>query len=432
MAERTGTLILGAGLTGLAAALRLKTRRGERALLVERDARPGGLLKTNRRDGVTIDVLPHLFFTRDPVADALFRGMAGPVREHRHRLGVMWKGGFVDYPFQNHVHQLDPADRRRVLLDLLQRSDSRAIAPRNLEQFALGVLGRGITDLFFRPYNQKLLQAPLAALDHRWVAAKIRMPRPEELADSILGTAPAPADVAPHAEFYYPERGGIESLVEGLVAAVGPEAIRRGEEVLGIDTKRRRVVTSRGTIEYERLLSTLPLDRTLALSGLPAGRAAAGRLRATRVVTIHLVVKDVRLPDYHWIYVPDPDLSFYRLTRVDLYNPDAAPGARVLVAECAQPPESACNPDATMATAMDQLERLGVLSRDAILARWAFATHPAYPVPHLGRHRDVPALLGRLRSSGILSAGRFGEWVQHNMDHCIASAFAAVDHGWTA
>jgi protoporphyrinogen oxidase len=82
------------------------------------------------------------------------------------------------------------------------------------------------------------------------------------------------------------------------------------------------------------------------------------------------------------------------------------------------------------ARSLDELERLGVLARGDLLARWAFASEPAYPVPHREHHRDVPRLLALLRSRGIVSAGRFGEWVQHNMDHCVLSAFAAADAGW--
>jgi protoporphyrinogen oxidase len=425
---RTEILVLGAGMTGLSVALRLKERHGARAVVIERDTRPGGLMKTWREGPIAIDVLPHVVFTRDASAATVLRRFAGPIHEHRHRLGVLWQDGWVDYPFQNHVHQLAPRDRRRVLAGLLEARVAGAGEPRDLEEYARRVLGAGITDLFFRPYNEKLLQTPLPELGWRWLDAKIRLPGPEELADSILGTEPAaPAEVAPHREFWYPRRGGIETIVEGMVAAVGGGAIRCAEEVVRIDLARRHVVTTRATVGYDRLVSTLPLDRTFRLAGLRAGRATASRLRATRVTTVHLALRASRLPDFHWIYVPDPALPFYRLTRVDRIAPDAVPGAQVLLVECAQHRDDPTDPAATADLVVRELERLGLASATDVLRRWAFATAPAYPIPHRDHHRDVPRLLEILRSSGVVSAGRFGEWQQHNMDHCLLSGFDAAD-----
>ena len=55
-------LILGAGLTGLSAAYKLKTLGFKNVLVLEKEKRPGGLLKTDRKEGGAIDQLPHVFF----------------------------------------------------------------------------------------------------------------------------------------------------------------------------------------------------------------------------------------------------------------------------------------------------------------------------------------------------------------------------------
>ena len=395
MGRQVKVLVLGAGLTGLTAAWRLKSRGLDDLLILERHERPGGLLKTNRSEGVEIDHLPHVFFTKDEQAAAVFRDVIGDYHSCRHNLGVMWKGRYVEFPFQNHVNQLDIEDRRRVLRGLLQVKASRRAPPRNLEEYAVQVLGDGIVDLFFRPYNEKLWQTPLARMDHRWVASKIRLPDTEDLADSILGTPPPErGDVSPHAEFFYPRRGGIESLIEGLAGRVGAGSIRCRTEALEIDPARRVVRAGGESIRYEKLISTLPLAQTVRLAGLRQGRSAAARLRANRVVCLQYVLKEVNLPDYHWIYVPDPGLPFYRLTRIDLINPAAAPGRKVLLVECALPGDRACADVAGLAAETTRrLEALGVIPGGAVERRWEFDYAPAYAVPHLTHGRDTAFLL---------------------------------------
>jgi len=423
-------LILGAGLTGLVTAREL-LRAGERdILLLERDARPGGLIKTNRSAGVTIDELPHVFFTRNKRAAGLFREMVGAVYSYRHRLGVLWKGGYVDFPFQDNIHQLSLDDRKAVLRGLLDNRFKNALTePRNLEEFSVRELGSGIVDLFFKPYNEKLWQTPLSGMGFKWLAAKIRLPGTAGLADSILGGRPSGrGDVAPHAEFIYPKRGGIEALAEGLLASLKPLAPVCGTEALKIDVRRKIVSTSRGEVRYGRLVSTLPLDRVVRLAGLKDCYGPGSRLRANRVLCLQYALSEVNLPPYHWIYVPDPALPFYRLTRADLINPGAVPGGKALLVECALPAGGSGRAVAGLASrATACLAKLGVLKKINIKKMWAYDHSPAYPVPRAGHDEDVPLCLSRLAAAGIVSAGRFGEWSIYNMDHSIEAGIAAAE-----
>jgi phytoene dehydrogenase-like protein len=55
-------LVLGAGLAGISAALALEGRYR----LLEREARPGGLCRTELRDGFAFDATGHWLHLRDP------------------------------------------------------------------------------------------------------------------------------------------------------------------------------------------------------------------------------------------------------------------------------------------------------------------------------------------------------------------------------
>ena len=426
MTGRVDVLILGGGLAGLAAALRLDELGVRSWRVIERDARPGGLLKTHRADGVTIDHLPHVFFSRDAALTARFRELVGEVHEHRHHLGLRWRNGWIDFPFQDHLFQLDPAERRRALVGLLTRPPARR-GHVDLATFARQRFGDGVVELFFRPYNQKLWQTRLEGMDSDWLGAKLRLPDAGDLADSVLGTPRAEAEFAPHARFLYPRRGGIQSLVDGLVARLGPERLSLGEAVTRLDLGRRTVDTSRGTYAFGRAVCTLPLALVPALAGLDRLRPVARRLRGTRVTGVQVVADRLNLPDFQWIYVPDPATPYYRLTRVDHLCPDAAGGRPALLAEVAEPAGARTRPEVLADRVLAALEADGVLARAEVRHRAAFAFAPAYPVPHRHGRDDRRRLTQALRRGGVVPAGRFGAWEFLNMDHTLLSAFRAAE-----
>ena len=66
-------LILGAGLAGLAAADAL----GDRAIVLERNAEPGGLVHADCFDGYWFDRVLHLLYFADPKTEARIRRLLG-------------------------------------------------------------------------------------------------------------------------------------------------------------------------------------------------------------------------------------------------------------------------------------------------------------------------------------------------------------------
>jgi len=66
MPETAATVVIGAGLSGLAAALK-RARAGVETVLLERDARPGGVVRTERRDGFLLETGPNTVRPTDTV-----------------------------------------------------------------------------------------------------------------------------------------------------------------------------------------------------------------------------------------------------------------------------------------------------------------------------------------------------------------------------
>jgi len=426
--EGRRTVILGGGLAGLAAGYRLRRLGEDDFVIIERETAAGGLLRTCREGGWEIDELPHIFFSDDDEITALFHALVPESSTHRARLGTLVDRVWTDYPFQLNVHQLPPEVRRRCLRDYLAALRDRAPdapAATDLETHFLGIFGREMTERFFRPYNEKLWCTPLAELSTDWIGHKIGEVDIDGMARSFLGGEDEAPSFGPHAVFHYPTSGGIQRLAEALGEEIGPDRLVTAEEVLGVDARRRTVRTAKRTLRWDRLIWTLPLSETARLLS-PAPKPPPA-LACTGVTSVHLVTRTVRLPDRHWIYIADRDLSIYRVTRVDLLDARYSGGPHPLIIEAASPDGSRPDDDAVAARVMSELLELGILAdREDVIHRRVFWNKPAYVV-HDHRRADALAALRRhLSGTGIHPAGRFGAWTFFNMDDTIRSGFEAA------
>src|SRR5215469_17940809 len=114
------TLILGAGVTGLATAAALSERGDEDYLVLEASGEIGGWCKTVKRDGFVWDYSGHFFHFKHPDIEAWLRA-----RMPTQRILVVSKKSFIayrdrqiDFPFQKNIHQLPQEDFIDCLHDL--------------------------------------------------------------------------------------------------------------------------------------------------------------------------------------------------------------------------------------------------------------------------------------------------------------------------
>ena len=278
------------------------------------------------------------------------------------------------------------------------------------------------------PYNAKLWRVDLDEIECGWVSWSIPRPTLREVLDGAFGTTVSGLGYNP--TFLYPRAGGIRALPDAFAARV-PD-LRTGHAVEAIDARRRFVrMRDGGEIPYERLVSTLPLDRLLAATvGLPEEMGPIGRrLRSVRVLNICLGVARGRLSDAHWIYFPEPEFSFYRIGFPSNLAPGLAPrGCSSLWAERSLLPEEPFDPAEATARAVDDLKAAGILRRsDRVVFSRVGVLDPAYVLYDRHRARHLPRVLETLRQHGIDSTGRFGAWEYSSMEGAMrAGADAAA------
>ena len=434
MGAHRPVVILGGGLAGLSASLHLD---GLDPLLLEGEGETGGLCRSFTEEGFTFDCTGHLLHLRTERVRALVERLApGEFARHERKALIHSKGVFTAYPFQANLHGLPlpvVAECIAGFVEALVRRE-RVGEPDPARVSFRGwidaVFGSGIAAHFMVPYNQKLWRVDLDSMECGWVSWSIPRPALREILDGALGATVRGLGYNP--TFLYPRRGGIRVLPDALRARAGE--VRTQARVESVDARARRVRLAGGeTVGYERLVSTLPLDRLLKMTrGLPPGlKREGGRLRSVRVLNVSLGIDRANVSDAHWIYFPEPEYPFYRVGVPSNLGAHLAPrGCSSLWAERSLLPDERYEEGAAVAETVEGLRRAGLLrSSDRVVFHRVSVLDPAYVLYDRHRARHVPRILKTLRDAGIHSTGRFGAWEYSSMEDAIvggADAAAAV------
>src|SRR5689334_3074807 len=284
----TPVAILGAGLTGMAAAFHLR-QAGVPYRIFERLPRPGGHAITLEDDGFRFDRTGHLLHLRDPATRALALGWLGPDPLEIERRSMIWSNGtYTRYPFQANTFGLPPAVAYECLRGFIEAHFAKdRPEPKNFEEFCLAHFGEGISRHFMIPYNSRLWGVHPSEITADWCSRFVPLPKLEDVVAGAVGLNDR--ELGYNTKFIYPRRG-IGELSRGLAQAVPNIELERAPTA--IDWRARELRFTDEIVRYEVLVSTAPLSSLVRLmDGVPEPVAeAARRLRCT-----HLYYLDVGL-----------------------------------------------------------------------------------------------------------------------------------------
>ncbi|MGH7269748.1 MAG: protoporphyrinogen/coproporphyrinogen oxidase [Polyangiaceae bacterium] len=419
------TLIIGAGVTGLATAAALSAKGDEDTLVIEADSEIGGWCKTIKKAGFVWDYSGHFFHFKHPEIEQFLRDrMPGQrIRVIEKKSFIAYKGRFIDFPFQKNIHQLPQEEFIDCLHDVYfaRSSDVKREPPapaRNFKEMLMARFGTGICDKFLFPYNEKLYACDLATLD---CGAMGRFFPYADLTD-IVRNMKQPDNASYNATFTYPEGGAIE-YVRALASAVRPEAIALSEGLVAVDLDRKVARTTRREVGFERLVSSAPFPRLAAMCGVEHD---AGAWAWNKVLVFNFGFDAKGREGIHWAYYPSRDTIFYRVGWYDnIFDADRLS----LYVEVGFPSGATLDADAVRSVrerVLSDLEREGVTSGQRLVAEHCVVLDPAYvhiTQRSLSEHERVAALL---MERGVHSVGRYGRWTYCAIEDNIVEARALV------
>lgn len=422
-------VIIGAGLTGLSTAYYLEQNKFFDYALIEKNARPGGLLRSETVNGFTFDYTGHFLHCNHPLFNNFLNDIVGfehlmPVTRSS---SIFSHNTYTHYPFQMNLYGLPT----NVIAECIEGYVQRPTHIRNPQTFYAWVLkyfGRGFGKHFFFPFNHKLAAYDVRRMHPSWTGRFVPSTNLEAIIKGALAHQ-QPTQIGYNSSFYYPQAGGIEMVIKRLCATLsGPITTLRS--IAKIDPLTKTIFYTDGTQEhYSTMISTMPLNQLLTLlapsSRIPLNQYAS-RLACNAIANINLGFTTSLPLNWHWTYFPEPEYPWHRIGYWHNICPQMAPAGRSsLYAEFSYQPQKtspqliAENAHHTIAKI---LEFLG-LSEHHIMAKNILILDHAYVIYTAWREQNINKILSSLRAMDIYSIGRYGAWKYSSMQEAVIEGY---------
>jgi UDP-galactopyranose mutase len=416
--------ILGAGLSGLSAARNLKRDH----IILEREARVGGLCKSVDIHGYIFDYAPHILFTRDDHIRDLFKEqLKGNLLRHTREAFIFLRGAFARYPFEVNLHNL-PEDVIKECIDGVV--DREVVEATNFEEWIYSTFGDGIAKHYMVPYNRKIWKYDLAKMNINWIAGRVPSPSVEEIKEGAARSIRR--DIGPNADFMYPMHGGIGALANQLSKGLN---VSTDSEVVEIRPSRDKVIVNYTKDEEsrefsaEKVLSSIPLpDLVEMLHDPPIDVVkAAESLVYNSLVCVNIGIRRPEIIDKHWLYFPEDDLIFNRMSFPMNFSEYTTPGDASSILVEVTHREDSVDIEAIQDQVLEDLEKTGIIEEDEVIDVCdTSAFKYAYVIYDLDHEKNVGIIHDYLESVNVVPIGRFGEWEYFNMDKALLSGANAA------
>jgi protoporphyrinogen oxidase len=418
--------ILGGGLTGLVVASDLCSQYDVEVL--EKEPECGGLCRSLKERGFTFDYGgAHILFSRDVTYMDYVRSILGDnCGRGRRENKVLYKGAYVKYPFENGLSDL--LSKEDIFECLYHYLKNDYPEPANFAEWMYHTFGKGITEKYLLPYNEKIWNYPPDKMSLHWVEGRIPKPPLEDVVKSAIGI---PTEGYTHQLYFcYPKQGGIQSVIHGIAERIPQGAIVNHFEVRSVSREGDQWVVSNGVRErkYDILVSTIPVfELTKALDDVPAEvQSAVAGLRYSSLITVMVALKSRCVPDYTAVYVPDKGFRPNRIAFPHVFSSgNCPPGKSSVVAEI-----TANKGDGTWELSdedisqhvIDGLTAKGLVAPATVEFVRVRRSKYAYVVYDLAYLENVRRVREYVTSLGVRLCGRFAEFEYLNMDACADRA----------
>ncbi len=396
-------LILGAGPSGLAFANTLLDLGCDDFLVLEAAHEAGGLCRSETVDGSPLDIGGgHFLDVRNPeVCEFLFRFIPKKEWNHFHRDSrISIHNTLIDHPFEANIWQLDMDSQVEYLLSIAQAGcNIGEEKPTEFVKWIYWKLGTKIAEDYMLPYNQKMFGENLNQLGTYWLEKLPNVSFKDTLRSCLMhqffGKQPG------HAEFYYPKEYGYGELWLRMATRLGDRIIYQ-KKVDEIDFKKRIVTTiHKEDFHADVIVSTIPWSSIKKLHNMP--QELQERIQELKHSSVEVKYSPETLPsDAHWIYYPNPDLSYHRI----LLRHNFCPNSKGI----------------WMETNTDRVDTADNSSH-------FHHTNPyAYPLNTLNKPEIMQKLLIWTKTHQVYGLGRWGEHEHFNSDVSVERAMKMAQH----
>jgi len=400
-------LVIGAGVSGIAYANFTKNS----CEIIEREHEIGGYCRTTKRNGFVWDYSGHFFHFQDPDIEALVcRHINSEDILHVEKVtSILYNGIYVDFPFQKNIHQLPKEEFIDCLYDLFAAKEDNSGG--SFKDMVISNLGKSIAEKFLIPYNTKLYACDLNHLDKDAMGRFFPKASKEDIILNFRNTNNA----SYNATFDYPMGGAIE-YINSLLDNIPEVPVSCNEELVSIDVEQKVAYTNKRSIQYENLISTMPLNKLIVLCDLPVSDC----FTSNQVLVFNIGFdKKGRDKKNCWVYVPDKDVVFYR---VGYYDNILGSDRMSLYVEIGMPSNAEIDFKSMYERVLTDLRKVGIVNDEQVVDYDCVVMNPAYVHINQSSIKEVERIKSMLAEMSIYSIGRYGSWTYCSIEDNIKEA----------
>ncbi|WP_314268995.1 protoporphyrinogen/coproporphyrinogen oxidase [Capnocytophaga sputigena] len=417
--------ILGAGIAGIAAGYHL-SQRGIEHTIFEKNTSWGGLCDNfSIGEEFLFDKFVHLSFTKSEVVKELFHKNTA-FYSHKPESSNYYNNLWLKHPVQNNLAPLPVEEKVKIIEDFVAKPSFNNI--QNYEEWLLVQFGTYFKEHFSEKYTRKYWSIPSKELTTDWLANRISIPSLETL---LKGAFEVQEENFYYAqEMRYPQQGGYKSFLNNMATNV---SIKTQKEVALIDPLCKKITFVDGCeTHYEKLISSLPLPEIVKIiKDAPKSILEAGeKLLATSGQLVSIGFNRPDVPKYLWFYIYDEDILPARAYSPSLKSPYNVPkGKSSLQFETyfSKKKPKQLSGDGLVNHIIEKGIQMKLWEINDIAITDYREEKYANVVFDFNRKSNVVLILNYLKSVGIISIGRFGEWDYFWSDQSLLSGFKGAN-----
>lgn len=405
-------LIIGAGISGLTFANYV-----DDYLIIEKEKEVGGYCRTIRKNGFIWDYAGHFFhFKTEEFKEKFNRELKKEdIVEKDKCTKIFFKNNLIDYPFQMNIHQLEKQDFIDCLYDLFNKEEKEEYE--NFLDMLYGKFGKSITEMFLKPYNEKLYAIDLKKLDRNAMGRFF----PYADKEQIIKNMKKSEDKSYNNTFLYPKNGA-ETFINILYNKLDKERIKLSTQVQEINEKEKYIITDKGEkIFYKYLINTSPLNRFFKLFNNLKLEKLSEEMSYNKVLVFNLGFDSKsEFIKEHWMYIPEKDINYYRIGFYDnILNQDKLS----MYVEIGFSKNAPIDVNKELSKTLENLKKQGIIRDNMHLEEYmSIIMDPAYV--HINEETDkkIKNEMKKMNDMGIYSIGRYGAWTYCSMEDCMVEA----------
>ena len=333
---------------------------------------------------------------------------------------------WLKHPVQNNLAPLPVEEKVKIIEDFVAKPSFNNI--QNYEEWLLVQFGTYFKEHFSEKYTRKYWSIPSKELTTDWLANRISIPSLETL---LKGAFEVQEENFYYAqEMRYPQQGGYKSFLNNMATNV---SIKTQKEVALIDPLCKKITFVDGCeTHYEKLISSLPLPEIVKIiKDAPKSILEAGeKLLATSGQLVSIGFNRPDVPKYLWFYIYDEDILPARAYSPSLKSPYNVPkGKSSLQFETyfSKKKPKQLSGDGLVNHIIEKGIQMKLWEINDIAITDYREEKYANVVFDFNRKSNVVLILNYLKSVGIISIGRFGEWDYFWSDQSLLSGFKGAN-----